>query len=197
MMKTLSNAGNSQYPEIPKCKNAQVETISRVELAWLAGVIDGEGSIGIYRDTHRKKPRMRTTIKIANTDVRIIARVSEILFKANIRFYYTLTKRRLFCLTIHTIGFRSCKKLLEMVLPYLVGKKDQAKLMVEYLTYRISLFQSTADQRRASNGWFIETPEMQYGEIDEYYYNKIHELKKPPIDPQRLQRRASQPLQLG
>jgi len=193
-MKTLPNAGNSLYPEIPKCENAQVETISRVDLAWLAGLVDGEGCIALYRDTQRS--RLRAAVVIANTDARIIAKISKILYEANIKYHYTLRKRKNFCLSITTIGFRSCKKLLEMVLPYLVGKKEQAKLMVEYLDYRIGLFQSTTDQRRAANGWFVKTPEMQYGEIDEYYYNKMRELKTPPIDPQRLQRKASQPLQL-
>jgi len=194
-MKTLSNAGNPQYPEIPQCKNAQVETISRVELAWLAGIIDGEGCMNLCWNA--KRPQMKAEINITNSDARIIARVSQIYHKENIKFHYTLRKRTRFCLSICISGFRSCKKLLDMITPYLTGKRDQADTMAEYLKYRINLFSSTKDQRRAGNGLFVRTPELQYDEKDQYYMNKLKELKTPPINPQRLQRRASQPLHLG
>ena len=194
-MQTLSNAGNSRDSEIPQCENAQMETISRVELAWLAGIIDGEGCMNLCWND--KRPQMKADINVTNTDARIIERVSRIYHKSNIKFHYTLRKRKRFCLSISITGFRSCRKLLGMVTPYLAGKRDQADTMAEYLDYRISIFDSTKDQRRAENGHFIRTPELQYNEKDQQYLKRLQELKNPPIDPQRLQRRASQPLHLG
>jgi hypothetical protein len=203
-MQTLSNAGNSLYSEIPKCENTQMETISRVELAWLAGIIDGEGYIVLtwMNQKEVKKARMRTEIGVSNTDMRMVARISEISHKANIKFYYTLknpSKRnsKKYAITISILGFRSCKKFLELVLPYLVCKKDQAETMLEYITYRISLFKyPNGNGQLDSNGRFAKRPSS-YGEIDQYYWQTMRDLKIPPIDPQRLQRKASHPLQLG
>jgi hypothetical protein len=129
------------YPEIPQSENAQVRPISReVDLAWLAGIIDGEGnihnSVQVKDDNAYFVPKLRIT----NTDLRMIKKVSEIYVREDIVFFYALnsvkryknkkdTWRNQMEITIASQG--GIKKLLSLVLPYLVNKRRMAELMIE------------------------------------------------------------------
>lgn len=200
-MKTLPNAGNSQYLEIPKCKNAQVETISRVDLAWLAGILEGEGHIVLFYLNN--KTRIGANLGVTNSDARMIKRVSEIFSAMNITYYYTLkspSKRnsKRFVLTITVAGFTSCRRLSNAVMPYLVSKKDQAMTMVEYCNYRLALHNKrksiNANLEKRNNGRFDKSDIQKLTEKDHYYWQKLRDLKNPPVDLQRLQRKARRPL---
>ncbi len=139
-MKTTENAGNSLELELPKCENAQDWTISRdAKLAWLAGVIDGEGYIGVAFH-HGDKIVKRLTI--VNLDYSLLRRVSLIYAELGLNFHYSLVNtnggtRRPMSITITTWG--SLKKILTMLMPYFTAKRDQAKTMLEFIAYRFSL----------------------------------------------------------
>jgi len=144
-MQTLLYAGTTENLEIPKCKNAQVQSIRRevreIELAWLAGIIDGEGCIYFGKRFDGKgKPYHRLSISIANSDVRMIAKASQIYEALNLRFAYQLRtfakfmKKHQMCIIVDSQG--TGRKLLEAIYPYLVSKKDQAKLVLEYFEWR-------------------------------------------------------------
>lgn len=54
---------------------------TEVELAWLAGIVDGEGTIGIHRTNvkSQKHPYLRPHFQIANTDLRILEKARSIV----------------------------------------------------------------------------------------------------------------------
>lgn len=109
------------------------------KLAWLAGIVDGEGVIGFY-EVHakgRKHPTFQTHIKIINGNTDLIAECSNIMSeivgrkviitrdarknRPNIYWHVSVESQ------VETI------KILSAIEPYLVGKKSQAQLLLGML----------------------------------------------------------------
>lgn len=140
------------------------ETISKTELAWLAGIIDGEGCIyGRWRqhNKHRRKCDdgriqyvLNVGISITNTDVFLIQKISEICEKMGIGFAYTTKPPkppRKGVLTIIIEGKGRCRKLLEPLLPYFGSKKEQANVLLGIIRYRESLGYVSSGYKRGKN----------------------------------------------
>jgi hypothetical protein len=139
------------YLEIPKRENSPVRSISReVDLAWLAGIIDGEGNIHYPIQTKKSGQNGDVNdyfcpkLRITNTDVRMIRKISEIYVAENLTFFYALNSVKRYKgkkdtwkdqLEI-TVGSQSgIKKILNLVLPYLVNKKRMAELLIETIEW--------------------------------------------------------------
>jgi len=117
------------------------------EIAWLAGIIEGEGSLQIVtgkyvgRDGNVYK-RMIPKIDIGNTDMRLLKEVSRILKKMNCVFCYRLDTCKYKegkgkkALAIKIYGYGTLEKLLNYMMPYLHSKKDQAKVMLDFIKFR-------------------------------------------------------------
>lgn len=144
-------AGTTEYLELPKSENAQVRSISReVDLAWLAGIIDGEGNLDF---SVQNKPSGENQvpndyfcpkIRITNTDMRMIRKVSEIYVSENLTFFYALNSVKRYKdrketwknqMEITIGSQQGIKKLLQMVLPYLVNKERMAELLIETIEW--------------------------------------------------------------
>jgi hypothetical protein len=113
-----------------------------VELAWLAGLIDGEGTIGMYAIDRNKpsfkcKVYIRYQIGIANDDVNIIAeavRIIENIIESKVHVEASSSiDRRFIHHKIDVWSQRKCAKLLSIVEPYLIGKKAQAQVLLKLL----------------------------------------------------------------
>ena len=149
--KTLLYAGITEYPVLPKCENEQVQSISREgDLAWLAGIIDGEGSLN---PSVQNKPSGKNgdrndyftpKVRIANTDMRMIKKISEIYVAENLVFFYHFSSMERYKnkkptwknqMSIEISSQKSIKKILTFVLPYLVNKKNMAELMIETIDW--------------------------------------------------------------
>lgn len=108
-----------------------VRNLSETEKAWLAGVIDGEGSIGIYRSVDGR----RVQIQVANTHRGFIDRVRAVVGCGSIcpREPRGLHKGR------KTVYHYTCKgserglKILAQVLPYLIVKREKAEAIIQEL----------------------------------------------------------------
>ena len=181
-MKTTENAGNSLELELPKRENAQDWTISRdAKLAWLAGVIDGEGYIGI---TFHRGHKMVKRLTIVNLDYSLLRRVSVIYSELGLNFHYALVNtnnggtRRPMSITVTTWG--SLKKILTLLMPYFTAKRDQAKTMLEFIAYRFSLPYHSPDFGTSKE--FLEFSE------------KLKAMKRIDFDLSTTSRVASQPL---
>lgn len=179
-MKTIDMLEQPLEPEIPKCKNAQDGPISRdTDLAWLAGILDGEGFIGISR--WEKKIVKR--VSITNTSYELLAKVSRIYHLMNLRFHWNYCKPKnrkeeFMILTVSSYG--SIKKLLNSIMPYLTSKKAQALKMLEFISYRESI------------PYF--SPEFAVGDKFESFLHEIKEMKKQQSELSTTTRIASQPL---
>jgi hypothetical protein len=112
-----------------------------VDLAYLAGIIDGEGWIGLQKRVQGKgnwvtyKPALRIT----NTDANIINRVYEIWESLGVSGHiYENTQdpsvsngKQILNLQLNKQSV--IKIVLEAVIPYLVGKKSRAIMLLRFL----------------------------------------------------------------
>ena len=146
-MKTPNVLEQPEYPNLPKCKNGSVGSISRDNIAnqaWLAGIFDGEGTVGINGNNARGMGQLRWAVK--NTSPEMIKRVSEILASWNVPFYYNYgkgdqseryTQKTKESLTIAVSGMASIRRIMENIEPYLTAKKAEANLLLDYLKWRL------------------------------------------------------------
>lgn len=119
--------------------------VTPTEIAWLAGIIDGEGTIGFYRinpknGSGRRSASCMVSLRISNSDPRIVQECQRVMV--------CLTKRTSIPISTHAHPQRRLEykislnkqadiaSLLQSVLQYLVGKKDQAMLLIKILTER-------------------------------------------------------------
>ena len=126
--------------------------VTDIELGWLAGVIDGEGTIAfsVYTLRHNGKivnnVRVKPQLIVTNTDKALVERVSDILSRCGIGAHFqTRTQHgRGFAKTskyrpLHVAnvsGFKRAKKALELVGPHLVSKRVKAELVLRYIVQR-------------------------------------------------------------
>lgn len=116
-------------------------------LAWLAGIIDGEGCMyaalasesRVRRDGTRGK-YMRVAVVITNTDLAMIEEVISIGAVLGVRFnlekpkvYRPQHKQRW---AARVAGARQATVLLNAVLPFLVTKRERARIVIRLFGYR-------------------------------------------------------------
>jgi len=120
---------------------------TREELAWLAGIIDGEGYIGIQLERIRKHSiarRATVGMQISNTDEEICLKAVSIIKKIGINPYLKIDKTALkksskkivYVVVVHRMALMI--RLLKPVLQYLTGnKKKRAELVLEFCELRM------------------------------------------------------------
>lgn len=112
---------------------------TQLELAWLAGIVDGEGSFTMSYSKNKKA--FTPKIAIANTDEKIISKAVTILDTIECFMYVNnktqghLGKKPVWYIQIER--FKNIRKFLEYMLPYLIGKKAQGELMLRFVNLRI------------------------------------------------------------
>jgi len=118
---------------------------TREEIGWLAGIIDGEGYLGmraqIDKRTKRRQPTITPSLHISNTDEAIILKCQNIMRKMGVNPYIRATKAnsRVKKDQFHVQIARMAKAqtILNAVLPWLTGeKKKRAELIVEFIGIR-------------------------------------------------------------
>lgn len=123
-------------------------------IAWLAGIIDGEGSIGLLVGERKERARgidirVQPKVIIANTDTAIIDRCQEAFLMIGVG-HYVRHERRPACAvvgvhvktfkavtTLEVSGLKRVHTLLTATIPWLVGdKKERARLLLVFLQRR-------------------------------------------------------------
>ena len=111
-------------------------------VAWLAGIIDGEGSMGIYPSPHHNgRDTYITCLSINNTDALIINE-SQLILTELLGHTVSITSQTLNRTShlIYRIVIRNrgdIIKLIPQIEPYLIGKKAQAQLFYKILVAHI------------------------------------------------------------
>jgi hypothetical protein len=154
MLETLNCLSTTQGGD-----NVEAESISRKEaIAWLAGIIDGEGCIYANWQKPMKGmagPGMRVFVNVSGTHPSLIAKVSRVYKLCELRFSIAvLTVRGNHTrpsANITVAGKGNVSKLLKILLPHLTEKKHQAELMLELIDYREQLA-GTFDNRTGTLG---------------------------------------------
>lgn len=123
----------------------QQASVTEAELGWLAGIIDGEGYIGLQIEwkTKRNEDRICPQIFISNCDEAIILRARDIMRKIGINPYIRATKAntriRRDQYRLATKRYGVILRLLNILTPYLTGeKKERAELVREFCKIRLS-----------------------------------------------------------
>ncbi len=107
---------------------------TETECAWLAGFLDGEGTISL--NVEGRVRAVRTRVSVTNTNLPNIGRC-RVLLRALLghdvrpRPYRTTDRRPAFVLSVDS--HHDIRIALRALYPWLVGKEPQAKLMLEYL----------------------------------------------------------------
>ena len=123
------------------------------ELAWLAGVIDGEGTINITKKLGSKKRARKdgtrkmnywVFLQVTNTNEQLILKVIEIMKKLNANPYVWEKKdtdkwKKAYQLSLQRMV--KVKRVVEKINPYLIAKKRQAELVLKFIDSRLSKFQ--------------------------------------------------------
>jgi hypothetical protein len=114
--------------------------VREADLAWLAGIIDGEGCFSIYSVSRKDadNPSPAAYLSITNSNSLLLKRCLEIFDELNIKYLYNDPKnghqRGRKVMRIRVKNYSSLRRLIELVLPFLVGKVDQARIMLEFVT---------------------------------------------------------------
>ncbi len=105
---------------------------SETDLAWLAGIVDGEGSIS--GSVHKNRGGY-VRVSIINSDSRIINRCKEIFKEFGSTLDARSGKGHLGSKTIYRIYTgpnQATLRFLKAIHPYLVGKQEQATLAIGF-----------------------------------------------------------------
>lgn len=101
--------------------------MKETDLAWAAGIIDGEGCVSLYPVTTRTGKSWVLRVCVSNTNPLICERLKEVFGDGNVYGRQPKNKRHK-----HVFHYEACSKkaerVLNAVLPYLVAKREQAKV---------------------------------------------------------------------
>lgn len=113
-----------------------------IKLAWLGGIIDGEGMITVVKRTsgYSFAPR----ISIANTDRKIIDEAALIFDELKLKYYlqsktYKVGEKVKIKFELLFNGMERCLKVLPIIIPFLISKKEKAEKLLSWCKYRTSL----------------------------------------------------------
>lgn len=141
----------------------------KLDLAWLAGFIDGEGSIGIYREFDKRKGEnyhvYRGALSIVNTNRDSLERCQEIIGAGRIVPHRSHKAQRPTHKLAYHWALRKQELLWDILLeltPYLVIKKMQALLVADYCDSRMAT--------PPTRGWYRPYTEEQ---LENYQLTKI------------------------
>jgi hypothetical protein len=154
--------------------NAQ--TTNLLNIVWLAGFMDGEGSFGVNsRMKNGKRLNMIPAIQVASTEPRVIERIKNILEENSITYYINSymslefrNAKPAYSLRLGRLG--QVKMFIELILPYLCVKDAQARLVLDYVNLRIS--------KGARKGNFIG---QEYGEEEVSIFDELRKLNKKGV----------------
>lgn len=152
-----------------------MKSLTITQKAYIAGLIDGEGSIGLVKHKEKKCPRgwyYDPYVSISNTSEKLMKYIKEV---TGIGFYRKKQFKNFNKKWKVPLEWRVCARkeiinLLEQVLPYLIIKKKHAILLLEYLKIR--------EQQERERIAFMKEQQIKYNERQDKIYEKLKELNK-------------------
>lgn len=162
--------------------NQQETRLTERELAYMAGLFDGEGTIGIFKVEFKSKPNktFRPIIQFVNTDLRLIAKFTNIAKALGCTYYMHTDNKshRKTCYTVQITRFHMQKIWLETFIPFLVGKREQAELQLEFVKRRMELNANNASVKDRKGNLIKGFGHAKHDEIDEQYYLRVQGLNR-------------------
>lgn len=145
------------------------------KIGWLVGMIEGEGCITLSKSGKVKNKignKLSPYISITNTDKRLIDRAIEIVKSFDLPFYLDQRKYNNGLkwkdrFTIQVYGLKRSKIWLELITKYLVGKRRQAEILLEFIAQREKVLK-------------LHPFNKPYTDLEIRLYNQIRELNSRP-----------------
>lgn len=141
----------------------QIETrsLTDVEAAWLAALIDGEGTIGVWREKRRKNVsgyRYKAVVRVFNTNFDLIARVRELTnCHIGVKDYRRSPGRTKHKTLYHAIIRQSqIPALLAAVSPYLIAKRRQADMVLQFCKVVADAPMRTSESHEMFEHFYLE-----------------------------------------
>lgn len=147
-----------------------MKIVTTTDLAWLAGFLDGEGTIGLHRANNKNHahPYLAPHLQAPNTDYRLIQRMKDIIEAV-------IGKEISICVSnkggdgwkrawrVKVKAQRDLVNLIPLLMPYLVGKREQAQIVLDFCLRR---------NQRINASWY------EFKELDEAAYLQCMALNK-------------------
>lgn len=111
--------------------------VAEWEMGWLAGIIDGEGCVGIkIRESKKYAGQWWACVQIGNTSRKIIDKIEEILRRLDVDFTESFThpknKKWSDSWSVRVGECVSTWRLCREVVPFLVMKKQRTEMLMEF-----------------------------------------------------------------
>jgi hypothetical protein len=117
------------------------KTPREVKLAWLSGIIDGEGTIAMYLVKNKDiivQPIYG--IYVCNSDIEMINEIKNIYDEIGLKYYFKaknykqgMFKQNLVVYELKVSRRNEIEYLLELIIPYLIAKKREAEVIYKFL----------------------------------------------------------------
>jgi hypothetical protein len=142
----------------------QQATLTDANIAWLAGIIEGEGSLAMNaydRKDRGSNLKVQTSIMVYNTDAGIINQVLAVIDSMGVSYYvkereqkpmkheggYYMPTSSMLCVLVKSLS--NSVKLLTAIRPWLYGDKAaRADIMLRYLTRRVAKIEANGGNHR-------------------------------------------------
>jgi LAGLIDADG endonuclease len=130
----INDVDQGQNKSFIESINKVIEFSKVIELAWLAGFVDGEGHLGLSHHKNANRGRVESfspVLSIPNTNLSVLERCQQVL---NLGKIYGRSKRGpkwKICRVLQMCG-KNAIYAIEMIYPYLFLKKPQADLLLSY-----------------------------------------------------------------
>lgn len=160
------------------------KSLSDFEKGFLAGMLEGEGYLGITKS--RKKSLSRgwqftVRITIANTNKELLEKCRSMLNGLGVvgvsrkNTYKTRVSRNwAVCYTLAVYRYRDIEKLLQQLLPHLVSKRKKAELLLEFIKLRKQARRITLQSM--DNGRIVGQRGSGYSQRELKIYSELREL---------------------
>jgi len=111
--------------------------VTNEQLGWMAGIADGEGSFYLSATTDtRNRPVVKYSFAVGNTNIEIILEVKRIfenLIGHSVNYYPVKGRgNRKSSWVIALTSLPDLVVFCNAMMPYLIGKREQAKVMLEF-----------------------------------------------------------------
>jgi len=154
------------------------QQVTSHQLAWLAGIWDGEGTFTIsFLQKGKGKFFLSSQITLTNSCPLMINEISKIIDYYKIGAHLWLenlrTKKHKQCYHL-TIRKQECiKKFIELVLPYLITKKSRAEILYRFVCKRMKYKRKVI---QGSNGQLKGVKPQSYSDEEMSLYEQIKKL---------------------
>jgi len=150
------------------------------QLAWLAGIWDGEGTFTILYKEMRYGDAYMARITLSNTDVSMINEILKILDSYGVIGHLWKEKPRKkqhkACYHITINKLKNVKICAELMLPYLVNKKPNAEIIIRFVNSRLKHVKQPIQDKET--GRIIGMKKQGYTDKEKSWYEQMKELNK-------------------